>query len=94
MPNFLTRFENDTLKIWGEHGIKQAAIWTNLVGPDADNLTHMLAWNSVADRKRKWNAFFAVPEWQEGKAASEKDGPINAKVACSFLSTTKLSAIP
>ncbi|KAK3623741.1 hypothetical protein LTR22_024262 [Elasticomyces elasticus] len=43
---------------------------------------------------KKWNAFFAVPEWQEGKAASEKDGPINGKVACNFLSTTKLSVIP
>ncbi|KAK0860310.1 hypothetical protein LTR87_017339, partial [Friedmanniomyces endolithicus] len=63
-------------------------------GPDADNLTHMLAWNSVADRKRKWNTFFPVPAWQLGKAASEKDGPINAKVACSFLSTTELSVIP
>ncbi|KAK5687868.1 hypothetical protein LTR17_026699 [Elasticomyces elasticus] len=43
---------------------------------------------------RSGNAFFADPEWQEGKAASEKDGPINGTVACSFLSTTKLSVIP
>ncbi len=53
----------------------------------------MLAWESLADREQKWNAFLADSGWQEAKAASEKDGIINAKVANSFLTPTKFSAI-
>lgn len=66
---------------------------TTLVGPDSNDLTYMLEWESLADREKKWNAFFADPEWNQVKAESEKDGPINAKVASSFLSPTKFSAI-
>ena len=32
-----------------------------LVGPDANDLTYMLAWESLADREKKWNAFFSDP---------------------------------
>ena len=53
----------------------------------------MLAWESLADREQKWNKFFVDPEWVEARANSEKDGPINAKVASSFLTPTKFSAI-
>jgi len=66
---------------------------TTLVGPDANDLTYMLVWESLADREQKWNAFMADSDWQEAKAASEKDGIINAKVANSFLTPTKFSAI-
>ena len=27
MPNLLARFENDTLKLWEKHGIKQVGFW-------------------------------------------------------------------
>ena len=66
---------------------------TTLVGPDSNELTYMLAWDSLADREKKWNAFFSDPEWVEARAESENDGPINAKVASSFLTPTKFSAI-
>lgn len=63
------------------------------MGPDANDLTYMLAWESLADREQKWNAFASDPEWIQAKAESEKDGPINAKVASSFLLPTKFSAV-
>ena len=66
---------------------------TTLVGPNNNDLTYMLAWESLADREKKWNAFFSDPEWIEARAESEKDGPINAQVASSFLTPTKFSAI-
>lgn len=44
---------------------------TTLVGPDANDLTYLLAWDSMADREKKWNAFFADPEWQKAKGESE-----------------------
>jgi hypothetical protein len=53
----------------------------------------MLAWESLAEREQKWNAFFSDPEWIQARTESEKDGPINAKVASSFLVPTKFSAI-
>ena len=53
----------------------------------------MLVWESLADREQKWNAFFSDPDWIEARAESEKDGPINAKVASSFLTPTKFSAL-
>jgi len=93
MPNLLARFENHTLGIWEKHGIKQLGFWTTLVGPDANDLTYMLAWESLADREQKWNAFASDQEWISARADSEKDGPINAKVASSFLVPTKFSAI-
>ena len=64
-----------------------------LVGPDAYDLTYMLAWESLADREKKWAAFFSDPDWIQARADSEKDGPINAKVSNSFLTPTKFSAM-
>jgi hypothetical protein len=32
LPASLKRFENVTLKLWDKHGIKQAALWTTLIG--------------------------------------------------------------
>lgn len=63
------------------------------MGPDANDLTYLLAWESMADREKKWNAFFADPEWQKAKAESEADGAINAKVSNQFLMPTKFSAL-
>ena len=28
----LSRFQNDTLRIWEKHGIRQAGFWTTLIG--------------------------------------------------------------
>ena len=93
MPNLLARFQNHTLKIWQRFGIKQLGFWTTLVGPDANQLTYMLVWESMADREEKWEAFQADKEWIAAKNESEKDGPINAIVASSFLAPTSFSAL-
>ncbi|KAF2482055.1 NIPSNAP family-containing protein [Neohortaea acidophila] len=94
MPNLLRRFEDHTLRIWEKHGIKQVGFWTTLVGPNCGNeLTYMLAWESLADREKKWDAFFVDPEWVEARTNSEKDGAINKNVFSSFLTPTKFSAL-
>ena len=64
LPNLLNRFQNTTLKIWERHGIKQAGFWTTLVGESNNELTYMLAWDSLADRDKKWAAFRASDEWK------------------------------
>lgn len=85
LPRLLKRFETLTLRIWARHGIRHAGFWTTAIGPNSNDLTYMIAWDSLADREAKWAAFAADPEWQEGRARSEDAGPIIANIASSFL---------
>lgn len=93
LPNLLARFSNHTLRIWEKHGIKQVGFWTTVVGPNSNDLTYMLAWESMADREAKWNAFMTDEEWVKAKTESESDGAINQNVYSSFLAPTAFSAI-
>jgi hypothetical protein len=81
LPALNNRFANITLKIWEKHGIKQAGFWTTLVGESNQELYYLLAWESLADREKKWNAFAADPEWHAKRAETEKDGAIIASVS-------------
>jgi hypothetical protein len=93
LPNLLARFNDHTLGIWAKHGIRQAGFWTTLVGESANDLTYLLAWESMAEREAKWTAFTTDPEWLAARDASEKDGPINANVSNQFLMPTAFSAV-
>jgi NIPSNAP len=93
LPNLLARFQNHTLKIWERLGIKQIGFFTTVLGPNSNDLTYMLAWDSMGDREAKWNAFLADEEWVKARAESEADGPINQNVYSSFLAPTAFSAI-
>ena len=93
MPNLLSRFQNHTLRIWEKHGIRQAGFWTTLVGVSTNDLTYLLAWESLAEREDKWAKFRADPEWHQVVAESEADGPINANVANYFLQPTAFSSV-
>ena len=53
LPALLKRFENTTLKLWDKHGIKQAGFWTTLIGDSNQQLTYLLAWESLAEREKK-----------------------------------------
>ena len=93
MPDLVKRFDTITLKLFEKHGIKQAGFWTTLVGDSNQELYYLLAWESLADREKKWNAFAADPEWQAKRAETEKDGPIVANVANQLLSPTAFSSV-
>ncbi len=93
MPALLSRFANHTLKIWEKHGIRQAGFWTTVVGESANDLTYMLAWESMAERETKWTAFQNDPDWHKARAESEKDGLINANVSNAFLAPTAFSSV-
>ncbi len=93
LPALLNRFANITLKLWEKHGIKQAGFWTTLVGESNQDLYYLLAWESLADRDKKWNAFQADPEWLAKRAETEKDGPIVANVANQLLTPTAFSSV-
>ena len=93
LPDILARFRDHTLKIWDRYGIRQAGFWTTLVGPNSNTLTYLLAWESLAEREAKWNAFIVDAEWLTVRAATEKDGPIVASIANSFLEPTPFSSV-
>jgi hypothetical protein len=93
MPNLLARFQDHTLRIWEKHGFRQAGFFTTLVGESNNDLTYLLAWESMAERESKWAVFQADPEWLAARAESEKDGPIVATLRNEFLAPTAFSSV-
>lgn len=93
LPALLARFEHHTLELWKKHGVRQAGFWTTLIGLSNQELTYMLAWESLAERETKWAAFMADPAWIKARADSEKDGPILANIVSQFLTPTSFSAV-
>jgi hypothetical protein len=39
-PALLSRFENETLRIWEGHGIRQAGFWTTLIGRSSQEIIY------------------------------------------------------
>ena len=93
LPALLKRFETVTLPIWQRHGIRQAGFWTTLIGESNQDLHYLLAWESLAEREAKWNAFAADPEWLKARAETEKDGAIVAQVTNAILQPTGFSSV-
>jgi len=93
MPALLSRFQNHTLKIWEKHGIKQAGFFTTLIGESNQELTYMLAWESLADREKKWTAFQSDPDWISARAKTEEDGQIVGNIVNQLLVPTAFSAM-
>jgi hypothetical protein len=93
LPALLKRFETITLEIWQRHGIRQAGFWTTLVGESNQDLTYLLAWESMAERERIWDAFQADPEWIAKRAETERDGQIVQNITNAFLAPTAFSSV-
>jgi hypothetical protein len=93
LPALLKRFDTITLKLWEKHGIKQAGFFTTLVGQSNQELTYFLAWDSLADRDRKWNAFQTDPDWISARAQTEADGQIVENITSQLLTPTAFSAV-
>jgi hypothetical protein len=93
LPALLNRFETITLKLWEKHGIKQAGFFTTLVGESNQELTYLLAWESLAERDKKWNAFLSDPEWITARAKTEEDGPIVGNIVNQLLAPTSFSSV-
>ena len=93
LPNLLRRFENHTLRIWEKHGIRPVGFWTVLIGGHNNDLHYLIAWESLAEREKKWAAFLADPDWHAARDDSEKDGPLLSNVASAMLQPTAFSAL-
>ena len=93
LPVLLKRFENTTLNIWKRHGIRPSGFWTVLVGDGSNDLYYLLAWESLAEREKKWGAFQSDPEWIAARAKTEEDGQIVGNIVNQLLVPTSFSAV-
>jgi hypothetical protein len=91
-PALLSRFENKTLRIWEKHGICQG-FWTTLLGKSSQEINYMLAWDSMAEREKRWDAFLADPEWVAVVAKTEKDGQLVDNISSQLLAPAAFSAV-
>ena len=92
-PELLSRFQNQTLRIWAKHGIRQAGFWTTLIGTSSQEIIYMLAWDSMAEREKRWGAFLADPEWVAVVAKTEKEGQLVENVSSQLLTPAAFSAV-
>ena len=93
LPALLKRFEQTTLKLWEKHGIRPNGFFTTLVGESNQELTYFLAWESLAEREKKWNAFATDPDWLAARAKTEEDGQIVGNIVNQMLVPTAFSTV-
>ena len=91
LPALLRRFENDTLRLFEKHGIKQLGFWTVEIGESNNDLFLILEWESLTQREQKFRAFLKDPEWLDVWRKSEEDGPLEATITNTILVPTAFS---
>jgi hypothetical protein len=64
-----------------------------LVGDGNNDLHYLLAWDSLAEREKKWETFLADPAWIKARDDSERDGPIIANIKSMFLRPSAFSSV-
>jgi len=90
LPALNDRFSKHTLGFFKKHGIKVVGFWTDDIGT-TNRLIYILAYDSLADREKRWGAFASDPEWLKVRAETEKDGPIVARVINTIMRPTPYS---
>jgi hypothetical protein len=93
LPALNARFTNATLGLFARHGIVAVGFWTTYIGPSANTLTYILAWEDLGERQRRWDAFQSDPDWIAAKGASERDGPLLVRVESIIMKPTEYSAL-
>jgi hypothetical protein len=56
-------------------------------------MTYMLAWDSMAEREKRWSAFHADPEWLAVVAKTETDGQLVENISNQLLAPAPFSAV-
>ena len=80
LPDVIARFQQHTLGFFKQYGIRPGKFWTTLIGPTNHALYYTLAWESLAERETKWNAFQADPQWIATRKATEANGQIVERI--------------
>ncbi len=88
------RFRNHTNKLFVKHGMTLIGYWSPTDAKDAEKqMIYILAYPSKEAADKSWADFRKDPDWIAARTASEKDGPLVAKVESVFLNPTDYSPI-
>jgi hypothetical protein len=87
------RFAKHTIGFFKKHGIGIVGFWNDEIGR-SNQLTYILAFDSMADREAKFAAFQADPGWHQVRTETEASGPIVAQVINTFMRLTPYSPQP
>jgi hypothetical protein len=93
LPAINDRFAKHTIGFFKKHNIGILGFWTDEIGA-SNQLTYILAFDSMADREQKWTAFQADPGWHQIRSETETHGPIVDHVLNSFMRPTSYSPQP
>ena len=86
------RFRDHTLRLFARHGLGVVGFWQPEKGDNAENtLIYLLDFPSREALAVSWKAFQADPEWQEARAASERDGKILERLESVIMNPTDYS---
>ncbi|MSP78587.1 MAG: NIPSNAP family protein, partial [Dehalococcoidia bacterium] len=77
-------------RLFVKHGMKEVGYWTAVIGRN-NQITHLLGYENLADRERRWAAFQADQEWMKAMADAQKNGPIVASITSTILQPTTYS---
>lgn len=94
MPAMLRRFRDHTLRIFEKHGMRLVGFWTPAIGPSANEVSYLLAFEDLAARQAAWTAMGGDQEWIAIRAELEKDGPLVVDIANRILEPTPFSPLP
>ena len=92
MPDIQKRFADVTMNLFKKHGIQVVGFWETLFG-ESNELVYILAFDDVATRQKKWDAFQSDPEWQSARKASEMNGPLVQRVVNKLWKPTAFSPL-
>ena len=79
-PDLDARFTSLTMPLWEKHGIRAHGMFDVEVGTMTNELHYLLAWESLAEREQVFKNFLTDPDWVAGRAESEANGPLTARV--------------
>jgi hypothetical protein len=88
------RFRDHTNKLFVKHGMTLIGYWSPIDPNQAEQkLIYILAYPSKEVADKSWEAFRKDPDWNAARKASEKDGPLVAKVESVYMNPTDYSPI-
>ena len=91
LPDLNRRFADITMGYFKQYAIQVVGFWTNELGGSTDELIYILAYESLADREKKWNAFVSDKERLAKFAETEKNGPLLSRLTAQMLKPTAYS---
>jgi hypothetical protein len=88
------RFREHTVRLFKKHGMTIVGFWAPTAPAAAANtLVYVLAYPSDEAREASWKAFGSDPEWVAAREASERNGPLVAKVESVMMKATDYSDV-